>query len=55
MADVKTLDFALIAALVAAKLLLVRMHRKQMILRHLFIHSSDWCARKIHQMADSAI
>lgn len=29
---------------------LVRLYRKQMIVRHLCIRFSDWCARKIDEM-----
>lgn len=44
------LSFAEVITLAA----LVRLYRKQMIVRHLFIRFSDWCARKIDEMTESA-
>ena len=49
-----TLEIALSIALVVAILLLVRLYRKHLILRHVFIHSSNWCARKIDAMTADA-
>lgn len=48
------LDIFLSVALALVIALLFRMYRKQLILRHLFIQSSDWCARKIDEMVESA-
>lgn len=48
------LEIALSIALAIAILQSLRLYRKQMILRHLFIRSSDWCARKIDEMTEDA-
>ena len=48
------LEIALSFAEVTTLAALVRMYRKQMIVRHLFIRFSDWCARKIDEMTESA-
>lgn len=45
----------LICALVAALWGLIRLYRKHLILRHLFIEYSDWCADKIDAMTGSAV
>lgn len=49
-----TLEISLGIALTLASFLLFRLYRKQLILRHAFIRSSDWCARKIDEMTESA-
>lgn len=48
------LEVALIVAEVITLGALVRIYRKHMIVRHLFIQSSDWCARKIIEVAETA-
>jgi len=48
------LEIGLATALVLSWGLLFRLCRKHLILRHVFIHSSDWCARKIEEVARSA-
>lgn len=48
------LEVVLGLALAGTVALLVRTHRKQLILRHLFMRSSDWCAFKIDDMEESA-
>lgn len=48
------LEITLIAAEVVTLAALVRLYRKHMIVRHLFIRFSDWTALKIDEMAESA-
>lgn len=48
------LEIALSAAEVITLAGLVRLYRKHMIVRHLFIQFSDWAARKIDEMIESA-
>lgn len=45
---------ALSLTLILAIFLILRLYRKHLILRHAFIMSSDWCARKIDEMTESA-
>jgi len=45
----------LLAALIALIVLQWRSYRRYLLVRLEFIQSSDWCARKIEQMADLAI
>lgn len=49
-----TLEIFLATALALTCGLLFRLYRKHLILRHVFIHSSDWCARKVEEVAWSA-
>lgn len=49
-----TLEIGLATALALTCGLLFRLYRKHIILRHVFIHSSDWCARKVEEVARSA-
>ncbi|MEZ5688783.1 MAG: hypothetical protein R3E21_08400 [Caenibius sp.] len=49
-----TLEITLSVALALVCWMLLRLYQKHLILRHLFIHSSDWCARKIDEVANSA-
>lgn len=49
-----TLEIVLASALALTSGLLFRLYRKHLILRHVFIHSSDWCARKVEEVARSA-
>jgi hypothetical protein len=49
-----TLEIILSAILALALWQLISIHRKQLIIRHLFVHSSDWCARKIDEIVESA-
>lgn len=49
-----TLEIVLASALALTCGLLFRLYRKHLILRHVFIHSSDWCARKVEEVAQSA-
>jgi len=48
------LEVGLGLALASSVALLFRTHRKLLILRHLFVLSSDWCANKIGDLADTA-
>lgn len=48
------LETILAIALALTSWLLFRLYRKHLILRHVFIHSSDWSARKIEALARSA-
>lgn len=48
------LEIGLSVALGIALWQLVRVYRRQVLLRHLFIQSSDWCARKIMEMGEAA-
>jgi hypothetical protein len=48
------LEMALSVAEAGTLLALVRCYRKQLIIRHLFIRFSDWCALKIDEMTESA-
>ena len=48
------LEIALSIAEFATLAALVRIYRKQMIVRHLFIQFSDWTARKIDEMTEGA-
>ena len=48
------MSIALSIALTLVTLILVRVYRKQRILRHIFITSSDWCGEKIDEMVQSA-
>ena len=48
------LNFTLGVLLIISTVQAVRLYRRQMILRHVFIRSSDWCALKIDEMIDSA-
>lgn len=47
-------EIALSVAEVGTLWALVRLYRKQLIIRHLFIRSSDWYANKIDEMTESA-
>ena len=49
-----TLEIALASALAVAIMVIARLYRKQLILRHIFIKSSDWCGRKIEEVVESA-
>lgn len=49
-----TFEIALGVALAVAIWLLVRLYRKHLILRHVFIRSSNWCAMKIDEITASA-
>ena len=49
-----TLEIVLAIALTLTCILLARLYRKHLILRHVFSHSSDWCACKIDEMVESA-
>ena len=49
-----TIETTLAIALALTSWLLLRLYRKHLILRHVFIHSSDWCARKVEEVARSA-
>jgi len=49
-----SLEIGLAIALVLTCVLLFRLYRKYLILRHVFIHSSDWWARKVEEVARSA-
>ena len=44
----------LIVALIGMIALLWRTYRRYLIVRHLFIRSSDWCALKIEEMTEAA-
>lgn len=48
------LEIGLAIALVLTCGLLFRLYCKHLILRHMFIHSSDWNARKVEEVAKSA-
>lgn len=48
------LEVGLAITLVSTCGLLLRLYRKHLILRHVFIHSSDWCVRKVEEVARSA-
>lgn len=48
------IEIALSGALALMIYLLVRSHRKTLILRHIFMQSSDWCADKINELVDDA-
>lgn len=48
------LSILLMLALVASIALLIRTRHHYLIMRHEFIRSSDWCARKIEEMAEAA-
>jgi hypothetical protein len=48
------LELALSIALAISVWLLIRLYRKHLIVRHLFIRSSDWCSRKIDEVASVA-
>ena len=48
------LEVTLAVALVAAIWLAIRLYRKHLVVRHLFIESSDWSARKIDEVVESA-
>lgn len=48
------LEIGLAVTEVATLAALVRIYRKHMIVRHLFIRFSDWTARKIDEMTDGA-
>ncbi len=49
-----TLEIVLALTLSTMIMLFVRLYRKQLILRHIFIKSSDWCGRKIEEVIGSA-
>ena len=42
--EMSSLDVSLCVVLAVVMALLFRMYRKQLILRHVFVRSSDWCA-----------
>jgi len=46
------LEIILSAAEIGTLLALVRCYRKQLIIRHVFIRYSDWCADKIKEVAE---
>jgi len=48
------LEIALFSTEVITLAALVRIYRKHMIVRHLFIRFSDWSARKIDEMTEAA-
>ena len=48
------LEVALAVALASAIWIAIRLYRKHLVVRHLFIQSSDWCARKIDEVVESA-
>ena len=48
------LEVLLVVMLLAAFFTIFRLYQRQLILRHKFIESSDWCARKIVKMAADA-
>lgn len=50
-----TLEGVLSVALACTLALLVRSYRRQRIIRHLFIQSNDWSARRFEEMAEMAV